>query len=148
VRSQYRQTTTELAKQLMHLDVLIVDENSNDLKYYAELFETLGSRVFRCDSYQATVYSILRGRTFDLAVVDQGSAAFEGWVVLRYLRPFTPFVVLTRNHCMECYLEAMGLGAVDYLEKPVSVAEINRVLRGCLRSLANRGTKSQSGDAA
>jgi len=76
MRSQYGRTTSESAVQLMSLDLLIVDENSNDLKYYADLFETLGLRVFRCDSYQAAIYSILRGRTFDLAVVDQGLPSF------------------------------------------------------------------------
>jgi CheY-like chemotaxis protein len=95
MRSEYVQTTSESVVQLIALDVLIVDENLNDLKYYAELFETLGLRVFRCDSYPAAINSILLGRTFDLAVVDQGSPAFEGRVVLRYLRPFTPCVVLT-----------------------------------------------------
>jgi DNA-binding response OmpR family regulator len=131
----------------MALDVLMVDENPNDLKYHAELFETLGFTVFRCASYEAAIYSILHGRTFDLAVVDQGSASFDGRVVLRYLRPFTPFVVWTRNYCMECYLEAMGLGAAEYLEKPISVAEINRVVRECLRRSPIAARKT-SGDAA
>jgi CheY-like chemotaxis protein len=132
MRTQYVQTTSELARQRMALDVLIVDENSNDLEYYAELIEKLGLRVFRCASYEAAIYSILRGRTFDLALVDQGSPAFEGQAVLRYLGPFTPVVVLTRNHRIDCYREAMGLGATDYLEKPVSLEQINRVLRQCL----------------
>ena len=129
MQSEYVETTVESVVQLMALDVLIVDENSNDLKYYAELFETEGLRVFRCDSYPAAINSILLGRTFDLAVVDQGSAAFEGHVVLRCLRPFTPSVVLTRNYHIDCYDEAMELGAAEYLEKPVSLAQLNRVLR-------------------
>jgi DNA-binding NtrC family response regulator len=137
MRSEYGRMTRGSALQLMALDVLIVDENSNDLKYYAELFETLGLRVFQCDSYQAAIYAILRGRMLDLAVVDQGSAAFEGRVVLRYLRPFTPFVVLTRNHCIDCCCEAMGLGAAEYLEKPISLVQISRVVRG-LGILTNR----------
>lgn len=148
MQSQYEQSISELAVQVVPLDVLMVDENSNDLKYHAELFETLGFRVSRCASYQTAIYSILQGRTFDLAVVDQGSAAFDGRVVVRHLRPLTPFVVLARNYCMECYLEAMGLGAADYLEKPISLAEINHVLRECVGSIANRGKESQSGDAA
>jgi DNA-binding NtrC family response regulator len=132
MRTQYVQTISEYAGQRMPLDVLMVDENANDLEYHAELFERLGLRVFRCASYQAAIYSILRGHTFDLAVVDQGSPAFEGQVVLRYLGPITPVVVLTRNHRIDCYRDAMGLGASDYLEKPVSIEQINRVLRQCL----------------
>jgi hypothetical protein len=52
MRTQYVQTTSEFAGQRMPLDVLVVDENSNDLEYHAELFEKLGLRVFRCASYR------------------------------------------------------------------------------------------------
>src|ERR1700688_1442861 len=132
MRSEYAQMTSESVVHLIALDVLIVDENLNDLKYYAELFESEGLRVFRCDSYPAAINSILLGGTFDLAVVDQGSPAFEGRVVLRYLRPFTPFVVLTRDYRIDCYRVAMGLGAAEYLEKPISLAQISRALRDSL----------------
>jgi two-component system KDP operon response regulator KdpE len=132
MRSQYGETTTEVAVQLVALDVLMVDQNSDDLMYYAELFETLGFRVFRYESYAAAINSILLGGTFDLAVVDQGSPAFEGRVVLRYLKPFTPFVVLTRRFRVDCCREALGLGAAEYLEKPISLGQISRALRDCL----------------
>jgi DNA-binding response OmpR family regulator len=40
----------------------------------------------------------------------------------------TPVVVLTRCLEMSCYLEAMQLGAVDYLEKPLPPAEFERLV--------------------
>jgi DNA-binding NtrC family response regulator len=40
----------------------------------------------------------------------------------------TPVVVLTRCLEMNCYLEAMQLGAADYLEKPVAPAEFERLV--------------------
>jgi FixJ family two-component response regulator len=39
-----------------------------------------------------------------------------------------PVVVVARALDMPCYLEAMQLGAVDYLEEPVTVSEMGRVL--------------------
>jgi hypothetical protein len=42
MQSEYVQTTVEAAIRLMAFDVLFVDENLNDLKYYPELFETEG----------------------------------------------------------------------------------------------------------
>ena len=39
----------------------------------------------------------------------------------------TLIFVLTRCLGMDCYLEAMQLGAVDYLEKPVPAEEIARL---------------------
>jgi DNA-binding NtrC family response regulator len=37
-------------------------------------------------------------------------------------------VVLTRCLEMNCYLEAMQLGAVDYLEKPLAPAEFEHLV--------------------
>jgi DNA-binding NtrC family response regulator len=63
---------------------------------------------------------------FDFVIVSQGSPAFEthDLVQLSLARDrHTPVVVLTRCLEMKCYLEAMQLGAADYLEKPLAPAE-------------------------
>ena len=39
-----------------------------------------------------------------------------------------PVLVVARCLDMGCYLEAMQLGAVDYLAEPVTASEIGRVL--------------------
>ena len=62
-------------------------------------------------------------------VVSQGSQAFEGRRVLdraTQLDRRRPVLVVTRLTNMQCYLEAMQLGAVDYLEKPVPPADLLR----------------------
>jgi len=41
---------------------------------------------------------------------------------------YRPVVILSRYHDVGCYLEAMQLGAVDYLEKPLSAIEIVRAV--------------------
>ena len=125
---EYTTEITGLAAQYGRWDVLIVDGNFNDLHYLSECIEAEGFRVYGYKSNSEAIYSILRGLTVDLAVVDQGSFAFEARVVLRLLEPLVPCVVLTRHKCRSCYLEAMHLGAIDYLEKPLSPAQIKRVL--------------------
>jgi DNA-binding NtrC family response regulator len=129
---EFAMVVKELAKQCGRSEVLIVDENCDDLNYYSEIIEAQGFRVHRYRSYHEAIYFVLVGRRVDLAVVDQGSSAFEGRVVLQYLGPLVPFVVLTRSRHMQCYIEAMELGATDYLEKPVSPAHIERALHECL----------------
>jgi DNA-binding NtrC family response regulator len=69
---------------------------------------------------------------FDLIVVGQGSRNFEGRCVLAGASEFNrrlPVVVVARHLEMECYLEAMQLGAVDYLAGPFCDMEIARVIR-------------------
>jgi DNA-binding NtrC family response regulator len=58
---------------------------------------------------------------FDFAIVNQGSASFEGRCVLERAAEThrnIPIVVVTRCLDIHRYLKAMDLGAVDYLEKP------------------------------
>jgi DNA-binding NtrC family response regulator len=69
---------------------------------------------------------------FDFVIVSQGSPAFEtrDLVQLTLARDrHTPVVVLTRCLEMKCYLEAMQLGAADYLEKPLTPTEFERVVK-------------------
>jgi FixJ family two-component response regulator len=40
-----------------------------------------------------------------------------------------PVLVLTRCIDMHCYLEAMQMGAIDYLEKPVPPTDLVRFVR-------------------
>jgi CheY-like chemotaxis protein len=46
----------------------------------------------------------------------------------------TPFIVLASPNDLKCYQQALELGAVEYLEKPVSTAELNRVIQRYLGS--------------
>jgi DNA-binding response OmpR family regulator len=111
--------------------VLVVDEDIQDLRSHAMPFEAHGCKVYKCSSYETALRSVEK-EDFDLAIVDQGSPAFEGERVILHLNHYsrrTPFIVLARRKDTKCYLKALGLGAVDYLEKPVSAEEMNRVIQ-------------------
>jgi PleD family two-component response regulator len=45
-----------------------------------------------------------------------------------------PVLVVARCHNMRCYLEAMQLGAVDYLAEPVAPSDFQWVVDTHLRS--------------
>jgi len=110
--------------------VLIFDEDIEDLTRHAEPFEAHGCEVHKCMSVESAMRCIER-EEFDFAVVDQGSSAFEGLRVIRHLVRYnlpTPFVVVARCKDGMCYQQALTLGATDYLEKPVSSAEMNWII--------------------
>jgi DNA-binding NarL/FixJ family response regulator len=80
---------------------------------------------------------------FDLALIDQGSSGSEGRQVIGYLIRYnlrTPFIVLARRTDAEWYKQALALGAVDYLKKPVATEEMNWIIQRFL-SLGNSLTK-------
>jgi DNA-binding NtrC family response regulator len=69
----------------------------------------------------------LESGAVDFVVINQGSNAFEGRAILEramMIDRHLPVVILTRSVDMNCYLEAMQLGAVDYLEKPLAPEQI------------------------
>jgi DNA-binding response OmpR family regulator len=116
--------------------VLIVDEDIEDLIRNTEPFEAHGFEVHKCTSCEAAMRSVER-EDFDLALVSRGSPLFEGRRVIRHLVRYsscTPFIVLAFPNDAKCYQQAMELGAVEYLEKPVSTAELDRVIQRYLGS--------------
>jgi DNA-binding NtrC family response regulator len=74
---------------------------------------------------------------FDLIIVSQGSRDFEGRCVLERATEIDrrlPVLVIARCLDMHCYLEAIQLGAVDYLAEPVPAAELGRLVANHSRS--------------
>ena len=109
---------------------LLVDEDEKNLKYFAALMCHLGYAVRLSANFQEAE-RCLEHEPFDFVIVSQGSPAFEvhHLVELTLARNrHTPVVVLTRCLEMNCYLEAMQLGAADYLEKPLAPAEFERLV--------------------
>ena len=111
--------------------VLLVVEDLEHLESVRRVIQGIGCSVQVCNSYTEGIHQLLSG-AFDIIVVGQGSRNFEGRCVLEQATEFNrrlPVVVVARHLEMECYLEAMQLGAVDYLAEPFGGAEIARVIR-------------------
>ena len=111
--------------------VLLVDEEASDLRIFRLILEGQGFEVFTCTNYEAGILC-LETEAFDFVAVSQGTQAFEGRRVLdraMQLDRHRPVLVLTRCMDMQCYLEAMQMGAIDYLEKPVPPVDLLRFVR-------------------
>ena len=110
--------------------VLVFDQDVIDLARHSEPFEAHGFEVHKCMSVETAMRCVER-EDFDFALVDQGSPGFEGSRVIRHLVRYnllTPFVVVTRCRDMGCHQRALALGAIDYLEKPISIADLDRII--------------------
>lgn len=128
--------------------VLLVEEDVADREYHQQMLESQGHEVTPCGSYLQGA-DLAETRDFDFVIVSQGGPAFEGKVVLERLKkrrgesrvsaptPWDiPVLVLASSLDIDCYLEAMQLGAVDYLEKPIRPADLKRILKLHLESPA------------
>ena len=100
--------------------VLLILEESHDLEIYGSFLRDRGYETLTCTSPNEGIKS-LETESVSLVIVSQGTPAFEGRQVLErslQLHPKVPVLVVARVLDMHCYLEAMDLGAVDYLERP------------------------------
>lgn len=116
--------------------VLIFNEDVKDLNRLSEPFEAQGFEVHKCMSVETAKRCVER-EEFDFALVDQGSLAFEGLRVIRHLIRYnlrTPFLVVARCKDALCYQQALALGAIDYVEKPVPTAELDWIIKNYLRN--------------
>jgi CheY-like chemotaxis protein len=97
--------------------VLLVGEDSEHLEQIRRITEGMGYSIHACNSYAEGVRQLESG-AFAFVIVGQGSRLFEGRCVV--------------ERAIQCYLEAMQLGAVDYVAEPSVGAEIARVLHNHL----------------
>ena len=87
---------------------------------------------------------VLRTEHFDLAVVDIGLPAADGFSLLQSLRSegkATPVLILTARYTLGDKIRAFDLGADDFLMKPFEQAE----LAARCRALIRRASHAPSG---
>jgi hypothetical protein len=77
MREEIRQIAGEIGTFSNTWKVLIFDEDIETIVRHAEPFEAQGFEVHKCMSIESAMRCIER-EEFDIALVDQGSAAFEG----------------------------------------------------------------------
>ena len=100
--------------------VLLILEESHDLEIYGSFLRDRGYQTLMCTSPSEGI-NCLEAESVSLVIVSQGTRAFEGRQVLErslQLHPKVPVLVVARVLDTHCYLEAMDLGAIDYLERP------------------------------
>ena len=101
--------------------VLLVDENFHDLHYYRLLLESQGYEVTTCLSFDAGA-QCLELESFHFVIIDQGTSAFEGKRLVERALQLNPkrAVLVTAAYLDEnCHFEAMQIGAVAYMGKPL-----------------------------
>jgi two-component system response regulator PilR (NtrC family) len=117
--------------------ILIVDDEAGIREMLGTVLEADGHRVRGVDS-AARGLEALSGGWFDLIVTDLAMPGMTGVEMLRRVSETgaeIPSIVITAYGSKESAIEAMRLGAVNYVEKPFDVEEMKIHVR---RALAQR----------
>jgi DNA-binding response OmpR family regulator len=100
--------------------ILVVDDERNIRNNLCALLESEGYRADGASDGEEGLRRVKEGR-YDLAFVDIQMPKMDGLELLRYLRglrPKVPVIMLTAYGTAKRAVEAMKLGAADFLEKP------------------------------
>lgn len=144
VKRQLKSNIREALSDGQDLKLLLVDEDASDLDYYTEVLRYLGYNVRPVGSYASAAATLGRER-FDLVIVDQGTSNFEGRAVLSRaveIDRHVPVLVLTRVVDADCCIEALGAGAYEYVQKPLTAAEVRELVGDYLKRPAEKMSAS------
>lgn len=103
--------------------VLIIDDEENIRQMLRLTLETSGYEVCEASDGMEAFAILGSDSQWDLILLDQRMPGLEGTEVLRRLKvlaPSSPVVMLTAFASVELAVEAMKLGATDFLRKPMT----------------------------
>jgi DNA-binding NtrC family response regulator len=110
--------------------ILVVEDRASLRGMLRKALEKAGHRVEEAGDGAAGVERLAQ-QTFDLVLTDLKLPGASGLEVLRASRrsqPATPVVVMTAYGTVGTAVDAMKAGAVDFLEKPVELDDLYRVV--------------------
>jgi DNA-binding NtrC family response regulator len=106
--------------------VLLVDDETVFTKNMSKLLKNRGYQVTAVNSGDAAIRELEQNR-FDVMVLDLKMPGMDGITTLKEsvkLGLFTETLILTGHGSIDTALEAMKLGAYDYLTKPCEIDEL------------------------
>jgi len=117
-----------IKKPVLHL--LFVDDHTELRNDMAEFFARHGNDVEQCDDGQQALDRVEQ-KAFDVIVLDLVMPGRSGLDVLKELQARhaeCEVVVLSGEATIEAAVEAMKLGAREFLTKPISLKELERLV--------------------
>jgi DNA-binding response OmpR family regulator len=112
------------------MTILIVDDEAEIGRTLGHLLERRGHTVALA-TRGADALALAKATAFDIVILDVRMPELSGFDVLRTLRAdgyAGGIVMLTGQGDVEDAVDALHLGADDYLPKPVRMAALDRVL--------------------
>ena len=110
----------------IHAKVLLVDDEEEYLSALAERLKARGMNVSAVTNGEDAV-SMVDTATFDLIILDLAMPGMDGLETLKKIKgrqPEAEIIMLSGQGSIKTSIEAMKLGACDFIEKPVDIKEL------------------------
>ncbi len=119
----------------MKSHLLIIDDDANTLASLARAFRLAGHEATVCDNPMRAL-DIIKQEKFDLIFSDVMMPGKDGLQLLEEIRAAgitTPVVMMSGQAHIEMAVRATRLGALDFLEKPLSTDKLLLTLQNALQ---------------
>ena len=115
--------------------ILIVDDDANTLASLARAFRLAGHEATVCDN-AARAFELAKTNRFDLILSDVVMPNRDGIALLEDLKTAgisTPAVMMSGQATIDMAVRATRLGAIDFLEKPISSEKLLLTIDNAVR---------------
>lgn len=135
----------------MKKKVLIIDDEKNIRLTLNQCLETVDYEVDTAVDGEHGL-SKYKENKYDIVLLDMKMPGIDGMEVLRRIKaqePMQNVIMITAHGTIETAVEAMKLGAIDYIRKPFTPDEIRSILKRVLeRKHVNEDTAVESFESA
>lgn len=110
--------------------ILVVDDEENARVALSKILTNEGYEVSSAGNGNEAL-DLLRNRDVELIITDINMPEMNGLTFLRELNrshPHSNVIMITAYGEVESYLEAMDLGAFEYINKPVRYEDLQKVI--------------------
>jgi DNA-binding NtrC family response regulator len=129
--------------------ILIVDDEPNVRLVFRTALESAGYHVAEAGD-GAVALKLVQQHHFDVVLLDLRMPQLDGMETLRRFREHgidVPTVIVTAHGSIPDVVEALGLGAVDFIPKPLAPETLRRTVRQAVlarREVASRTPANES----
>jgi two-component system nitrogen regulation response regulator NtrX len=119
----------------MKSHLLIVDDDANTLASLSRAFRLAGHEATVCDN-PVKALEMIQNEKFDLIFSDVVMPQMDGLTLLEQIKAAgvsTPVVMMSGQAHIEMAVKATRLGALDFLEKPLSTDKLLLTVQNALR---------------
>lgn len=116
--------------------ILIIDDEKNVLSSFKKILDQEGYGIQTSYNAQEGL-DLVQNQPFDLLIMDirmPGMSGLEAFSKFKEIDPKLPIIIMTAHGTTEAAIEAMQLGAFDYVIKPFEVPAMKQLIEKALEA--------------